>query len=518
MHQAVMAHLGLLIRLSSANRYDILVLCFSSFGFQLKVGSTMQSVLAANLWRRFKTRFVGDRKFYKMTLLLIIPVIVQNTVTNLVNLLDNVMVGNLGTAHMSGVAVANHLVFVFNLSVFGALSGAGIYGAQYAGAGDWKSFRETIRMRLVVSAAITAAAVLILSRWSEPLLSLYLAGEGNPADRAAMLAYGRQYLQIMLWGLFPFALAQCYGSALRETGETRLPMKASVIAVVVNLFFNFVLIFGKMGFPALGVKGAALATVISRFTELAIVGFVAHKERIKFPFFTGLYRPFKIDRTLAKNIGIKGAPLFVNEFLWSAGMITITQILSTKGLAVVGGLNIATTFTNLFGVFFFSIGTAVAIVTGQELGAGRVQSAKAQVWKLLLFSVGISSALGILLSISAGSITQVYNTDAEVRRLAASFMRASAIYMPFQAMANCCYFAIRSGGRTLLTMVFDSIYIWVICIPYTYALVALTGLGIESIYPLSQLIHVLKAALSLAAVSTGFWARNLTSAKTGSKI
>lgn len=471
----------------------------------------MQHSLATkSLWSRFKATFVGDRQFYKMTLLLIVPVIVQNTVTNLVNLLDNVMVGNLGTAHMSGVAVANHLMFVFNLSIFGALSGAGIYGAQYAGAKDWKSFRETLRMRLVVSVGITALATLILMRWQTPLLSLYLAGEGNPADRAAMLAYGQEYLRIMFWGMLPFALAQCYGSALRETGETQLPMFASVIAVIVNLFFNFILIFGKLGFPALGVKGAAIATVISRFAELAIVAFVAHQNRIKFPFFTGLYRRFSIDKTLAKNIAIKGAPLFVNEFLWSAGMITITQILSTRGLAVVGGMNIATTFTNLFGVFFFSIGTAVAIVTGQELGAGNIEGARAQVWKLLLFSVGISSLLGIALMLSAGSITQIYNTETEVRRLAASFMRASAIYMPFQAMANCCYFAIRSGGRTLLTMVFDSVYIWVVCIPYTFALVALTSLGIETVYPLSQLIHILKAALSLAIVSTGFWARNLT--------
>ncbi len=477
----------------------------------------MQSILTQGLWQRFKAKFIGDRNFYKMTLLLIVPVIVQNTVTNLVNLLDNVMVGNLGTTHMSGVAVANHLVFVFNLSIFGALSGAGIYGAQYAGAKDCKSFRETIRMRLVVSLGITAAATFILNKWCTPLLSLYLAGEGNPADSVAMLDYGRQYLRIMLWGFLPFALSQCYGSALRETGETKLPMKASVIAVVVNLVFNYILIFGKLGFPALGVKGAALATVISRFAELAVVAFVAHSNPVAFPFFTGLYRPFKIGKTLAKDITVKGAPLFINEFLWSAGMITMTQLLSTRGLAVVGGLNIATTFTNLFGVFFFSIGTAVAIVTGQELGAGNVRSARDQVWKLLLFSVGISAALGILLSISAGGITQIYNTDPEVRRLAASFMRASAIYMPFQAMANCCYFAIRSGGRTLLTMVFDSIYIWVVCIPYTYALVTFTHLGIETVYPLSQMIHVLKALLSLMAVSTGFWARNLTSKEPDSK-
>lgn len=473
----------------------------------------MQSVLAKGLWPRFKATFIGDRSFYKMALILIIPVIVQNTVTNLINLLDNVMVGNLGTTQMSGVAIANHLMFVFNLSIFGALSGAGIYGAQFAGAKDWESFKEALRMRLLVSVAITAVGTIILTKWSTVLLSLYLGGEGNPADSSAMLIYGKEYLQIMLWGLLPFALTQCYSSALRETGETMLPMGASVLAVCVNLFFNFVLIFGKMGFPALGVQGAALATVLSRVVELAVVVIAAHRNSAKFPFLTKLYRPFRIGRNLAKNITLKGMPLFVNEFLWSAGMITITQILSTKGLAVVGGLNIASTFTNLFGVFFFSIGTAVAIVTGQALGAGDPKLARAQVWKLLFFSVSISATLGVVLASSAGWITHVYNTEAEVRQLAATFMRASAIYMPFQAIANCCYFAIRSGGRTLLTMIFDSVYIWVICVPYTYALVTFTSLGIASIYPLSQLIHVLKAVLSLAVVRTGFWARNLVSSK-----
>ena len=468
----------------------------------------MQS-LTTGMWPRFKAKFIGDRAFYKMALTLVIPVIVQNTVTNLVNLLDNVMVGNLGTTYMSGVAIANQLMFVFNLSIFGALSGAGIYGAQYAGAKNWTSFRETLRFRLIVSTVITALAIIVLTKWPSELLSLYLAGEGDPADSAAMLLYGNQYLKIMLWGLLPFALAQSYSSALREAGETVLPMRASVISLFVNLFFNYVLIFGKLGFPALGVKGAALGTVLSRVAELLVVAGVAHKNLDRFPFMNGLYSSMRIGRDLTKNIMIKGMPLFANEFLCSAGMITITQILSTKGLAVVGGLNIASTFTNLFGVFFFSFGTAVAIVTGQSLGAGDLELAKAQVWKLMFFAVVIASVLGLLLAISAGWITQIYKTEVEVRNLAAAFMRASAFYMPFQAIANCCYFAIRSGGRTILTMVFDSVYVLVICVPYTYALVTFTGLGIEGIYPLSQLIHLLKAVLSLVVVSKGFWARNL---------
>src|SRR5690554_6171300 len=137
----------------------------------------MQSLTVTGLWPRFKAKFIGDRNFYQLALGLVIPVIVQNTVTNLVNLLDNVMVGNLGTTHMSGVAIANHLMFVFNLSIFGALSGAGIYGAQFAGAKNWRSFTETLRFRLLVSAIITGVASFILTRWSTPLLSLYLAGE-----------------------------------------------------------------------------------------------------------------------------------------------------------------------------------------------------------------------------------------------------------------------------------------------------------------------------------------------------
>ena len=374
---------------------------------------------------------------------------------------------------------------------------------------DW-SGPETLRFRLYVSIDHLFSRH-HLHHLACQLLSLYLAGEGNPADSAAMLDYGIRYLRIMLWGLVPFALSQSYSSALREAGETVLPMRATIIAVFVNLFFNYVLIFGKLGFPAMGVEGAALGTVISRVAELLIVAVVSHRHVDRFPFLRGLYRSAHVGKNLAKNIMIKGMPLFVNEFLWSSGMATMTQILCTTGLAVVGALNIAYTFTNLFGVFFFSFGTAVAILVGQSLGAGDEELAKAQVWKLMFFAVSIASVLTVVMVITADWLTQIYNTEVEVRRLAAAFMRATALCMPFNAIANCSYFAIRSGGKTLLTMAFDSIYVWAVCVPYTYALVAFTGLGIEAIYPLSQVVHPLKAILGLVMVSSGRWARNLVS-------
>ncbi len=459
--------------------------------------------------QRFKNTFIGDKAFYRAVFVLILPVIVQNLATNFVSLLNNVMVGTLGTLHMSGVAIANQLIFVFNLTVFGAISGAGIYGAQFAGAKDWESLRQTFRFKLFVSLAITAIGAAILYFGSDKLISLYLTGKGSPADAAGMLEYGKQYTHIMLFGLLPYSITQCYSGTLRETGETLPPMVASVTAVLLNLTLNYILITGRFGFPALGVKGAALATVISRFVELSVVVLWTKFDRKKFFYMKGVYRSLRIGGALALNIASKSMPLLANELLWSLGITTITQIFSTCGLMVVAGLNIASTITNMFNVFFLSMGSAVAVMTGQALGANDIQLARRQVWKLLFFSVSICVVLASALALSAGEIPNVYNTEPEVRRLATAFIRTGALYMTFSAISHCCYFTIRSGGKTFITMLFDSVFTWVVCVPYTYFMVHHSGLGIELLYLLCNLTEALKCSIGLIVVRSGYWARNM---------
>lgn len=469
----------------------------------------MQNSLAPGLWPRFKGTFLGDKPFYRTVLAIILPIIVQHTVSNFVSLLDNVMVGAVGTLHMSGVAIANQLLFVFNLAIFGAVSGAGIYGAQFVGARNWEGFRQTFRFKLIVALIITGICGAILLRWPDALISLYLTGEGSAADAAAMLHYGRQYLNVMLWGLIPFALAQVYSSSLRETGETLLPMASSLAAVVFNVVFNYFLIFGKCGFPELGVTGAAIATVLSRFVELGVVLVFTHVNHRKFFFMKGVYRTLRIGKELAADIAGKSMPLLLNELLWSMGMITITAIFSTCGLMVVAGLNIATTITNLFNVFHLSMGMAVAIMIGQSLGANDITLARKQVWKLIFFSACVSLAIGAVLALCADYIPRIYNADADVRHLAAVFLRTGALYMVFNAIAHCSYFAIRSGGRIFTTMLFDSIYTWVVCVPYTYLMVRYSGLNIEVLYPLCYLTEVVKCFSGLLVVRLGYWARNM---------
>ena len=474
----------------------------------------MQQALFSGAMTRFRNTFIGDKKFYRTVLALVLPVIAQNMLSTFVNLLDNVMVGHVGTVQMSGVAIANQLMFVFYLAIFGAVSGAGIFGAQFAGAGNWEGLRQTFRLKLLVVLGITALGAGLMIFLDDPVISLYLTGEGDVADAAAMLGYGKQYLHLMLFGLLPFVLTQCYSGTLRETGETVLPMVASITAVLFNLLFNYLLIFGKLGFPELGVAGAAIATVLSRFVELGIVVVWTHSHRKKFFFMQGIYRHFHIERKLAGRIAVRSLPLLLNELLWALGMTTLMQIFSTCGLMVVAGLNIASTITNLFNVFFISMGTAVAVMVGQALGANDIPLAKRHAWKLIFFSVCICAVLGAALALSAGVIPNVYRTEPEVRQLATAFMRTSAMYMVFNGITHCCYFTMRSGGKTFITMLFDSVYTWVVSVPYTYLMVRYSGLPIETLYPLCYLTEVLKCTIGIFVVRSGRWAKNMVSHET----
>ena len=194
-----------------------------------------------------RKKYIGNAAFYKMALAVAIPIMIQNGITNFVSLLDNIMVGRVGTEQMTGVAIVNQLIFVFNLAIFGAVSGAGIFGAQYYGKGDWDGVRQTFRFKLLVCTALTVLGACIFLLFGEDLILLYLKGDGSPEQIAASLGYAKEYLLIMLVGFIPFTLSQCYSGTLRETGQTVVPMVSGVVSVVVNLCFNTLLIFGYLG-------------------------------------------------------------------------------------------------------------------------------------------------------------------------------------------------------------------------------------------------------------------------------
>ena len=195
-----------------------------------------------NTYAKFIHRFTGSKAFYKMTLSIAIPIMIQNGITNFVGLLDNIMIGRVGTEPMSGAAIVNQLIFVYNLCLFGGVSGAGIFTAQFFGQQNHDGIRQTVRFKLWTVTVITALATFIFTAFGSDLIRLYLQGNGSAESAAATLHYGRQYLLIMLAGLPPFMLVQAYSSTLRECGQTMLPMKAGITAVFINLILNYILI------------------------------------------------------------------------------------------------------------------------------------------------------------------------------------------------------------------------------------------------------------------------------------
>ena len=450
-------------------------------------------------------KYIGDRNFYKRYIALALPMIMQNAVTNLVSFLDNIMVGQLGTEQMSGVAIVNQLIFVYNLAVFGAVSAASIFGAQYFGKGNHKGHMYSFRFKLYAALTVTALTILLFVTKGESLISLYLTDTSGSGATGAALQYGLQYLIIMMAGLIPFAVNQSYATNIKETGQTLLPMIASFAAVGSNAILDYLLIFGIGPFPELGVQGAALATVIARYIEALMIIIWAHSHREKNRYLKGAYTGFGIPTDELKAIIIKGLPLMMNEVLWAAGMTAVIQCYSIRGLEVVAGLNIATTITNLFNIIYLQLGACISIVVGQYLGAGELEKAKDADNKMIVFSVFCCVIVAVCMLFMGRFFPQIYNTSEEIRALATSFIAVSAIIMPFCSFSHASYFTLRSGGKTMVTFLFDSVFTWIVVVPTAFLLAHFTGLGIVSVYFLVQATELIKVVIGYFMVHSNVW-------------
>lgn len=453
--------------------------------------------------------YIGDREFYKRVLAVAVPIMIQNAITNFVSMLDNIMVGRVGTEQMSGVAIVNQLLFVCYLCMFGAISGAGIFTAQYFGKDDNEGVRYTFRFKLIICAVIVAVTIGIMLTAGNNLIGMYLRGNDDGGDVVAALRYGQEYLLIMLIGLVPMMLSQVYSGTLRECGKTFVPMIAGITAVFVNLGFNYVLIYGKFGAPELGVAGAAIATVISRYVEAIVVIAWTHYKKDEHSYIIGMYRSMRIPKELTVNIIRKGMPLLVNETLWAAGMAVLVQCYSIRGMYVVAGLNICNTIVNIFNVVFFAMGDAVAILVGQLLGAGRMDEARDTARKLIVFGVLCAAVLAVIVYLTSGIFPLLYKPDAYTKDLAIGFTSIAACFMPQTAFLHTAYFTIRSGGKTFITFLFDSVFLWVAAIPVAFILSHFTGLEVFKIYIAVQFADSVKCIVAFILLKKEIWLNNI---------
>lgn len=454
-------------------------------------------------------KYIGDRAFYKTAMTVAMPIMLQNLITNLVNMLDNLMVGSIGTEEMSGVAIVNQLLFIFNLAVFGAMGGVGIFTAQFFGKGDNEGIRYSFRYKIIISVCLALVAIGIFCVFDENLISLYLHDVEAGADIAETLGFAKQYMALMLIGLIPFAISQAFSGTMRETGDTFAPMVIGLTAVVTNCVFNYLLIFGKLGFPVLGVRGAAIATVISRFLECILVIAYMLIRKNRFSYMKGLFSSLYIPADTFAAITRKGMPLLLNEVLWSMSMSTLGIAYSLHGITVVAAYNISSTVTNLFNMAFLSLGSSLGIIVGKLLGAGKYEEAVDTDRKLIAFSMFVSVMMGTALFIVSGYFPGLYNTTDEVKQIATYLIRVCACTGPIVSFANAAYFTLRSGGKTVVTFIFDSGSMWILSVPIAFMGYYVFGLSIFVIFPIVQLLEIVKVILGAILIKKRVWVNNI---------
>ena len=460
-----------------------------------------------------KNSLIGSRSFYRQTFAVALPIILQNLITNLVAMLDNVMVGQLGDAPIAAVSIVNNnLMFVVNVCMFGASAGAGIFTTQFYGSQNYDGIRHTFRFKLLICLLLAAAGCSTLYFASDPLIGMYLNGDHKPELQLQTLECARQYLFIMLIGVPAFAITNAYASSLRECGHPTVPMVAGIVAMCVNLVGNFVLIFGHFGAPKLDAAGAAVATVASRYVEMLILVFWTHLNPKKNPYVKGLYRSMYIPFSLLKSIIIKGMPLLINEAAYTVGMALLNQCYSNRGPDVVAALSISTTLDNLTAVVFRSLGNATGIITGRMLGSGAEKKAVQQHnSKLLALCTAAGVLCGLVMASISGVFPMLFDTeDPEIARIATRLILISSVMMPLQAYIFPVYFTLRAGGKTVITFIFDSGAIWLLMLPPAFLLSRYTGASIFLIFAICNGMDLMKCLLGYFFMRKGDWAQNLT--------
>ncbi len=447
-------------------------------------------------------RYLRDREFYKIVIAVALPLMLQQLATSSVNLLDNLMIGQLGDAALGAVAAVNRFYMIAIFATNGVLAASSIYIAQFFGAKDEEHMKQSFRFAAIVAYLFAIIAFIVAMLFPEQIVGYF-------TDDIIVKSLGGDYIRIAAWTFLFMALTLAISSSMRSIGESHIPLRISVTAVVINGILNYILIFGHLGFEPMGVKGAAIATVIARFIEAALFLYIVIKRH--FPFVTHIKDIFKISKRLVKTIITKATPLAVNELLWSGGMATLFKFYGTRGAEVLSGYSIANTIGDLFFVLFGGMAVASTVLISQPLGADRLEEARDNAYGLLGFSFILAIMFGVLMFISSFIIPSFYNISKEAYYVATTALRfMSGLFWVYMINTE-CYFILRAGGDMKSTMAMDSLYMWFVNLPIVGFFAYYTSIPIITLYLIGQATDLLKMVFSFHLVKKEKWVVNLTS-------
>lgn len=442
-----------------------------------------------------------DGKFQKTVLMIAVPLMLQQLIVSSVNLIDNLMVGQLGDMALSGVSMANRFYMIVWAGVNGMIASSVIYLSQYNGANDTNHMKQSFRFMIVSSYILCIALFIIAFFFPKMVIAFFIKD-------VEVIRLGSAYLKIAAISYLPSVISLCIASAFRALGETKKPLYISVISVLTNAVFNYFLIFGVFGFPKLGVVGAAIATLIARSVEALIYLWMLKVSDM--PFKTKVSNLFTFDFELAKRITIRAFPLCVNEIMWSFGMSTLVRSYSHRGLVVNTAYSMSSTISDLFFVLFGGMATASTVLIGTPLGANKLEEAKENAYKLLGFSLILAGVILVLMFATSYVAPYFYNVSMEAKHLSANFLRIMALFFVLYMFNTSIYFILRAGGDTKSTLFMDSGFMWMLNIPLVMLLAYHTNLHVLIVYAIGQSTDVLKACVSYYLLKKEKWVKNLT--------
>lgn len=397
-----------------------------------------------------------NRNFsYRRILTIAIPIILQNSISSCAALVDNLMVGSLGSEAIGGISIAGQILNVYTFLILGLTAGAGVFGAQFHGAKDTAGVQHCFRLRFLLAESITLLALPLLGFGAPALIRPFLTAQSDPVVWERTMTCAQEYLLLMLAGLPFFALTQCYAATLREGGDVHLPMKAAITGVAVNVLFNYLLIYGVGPFPALGVRGASLATVFSRLVETAVLIVGTHRRKAHHAFAAHLYRFTPIPAALVKNILIKSAPLALNQLMFSLGETLLNRYYATTSADAMVAMNVACTYWNFFATVFISFGSVIGILVGHELGCRAFDKAAQNFRTLHRLTLLIATLTALLYAAAAFPLPGWYAITPLQQQSVRTLMWIQAICMPLVGYAQSAFAALRAGGMTGTTMMID---------------------------------------------------------------
>ncbi|MDY0287814.1 MAG: MATE family efflux transporter [Sphaerochaeta sp.] len=431
-----------------------------------------------------------------------LPVVFQGLLTNSLSFVDTLMIGQLGEKAIAAVGLANQMFFLISLLFFGISSGSSIFLSQFWGAGNEKNIKRVIGLSVTVAFIGASFAAIVSFLFPVSLMHIFTYD-------AVVVSYGVSYLKIVAISYIFTAISNVLSTALRVIGHAKIPLGVALFSLTMNAVGNYLLIFGVGPFPELGVAGAAIATAVSRFSEVALLLYITYK---KHPVLAIKDRTaFSWDKEFIRIVVPTSLPVILNEILWSMGMTTYKIAFSRIGISALAAVNVNEAIANLFFVAMMGVSNATLIMIGIKIGEGRTDLAKLYARRFVIIALVAGIAAGAMQALMAPWFATLFNITDEVRRMAILCLLVNSMLLPIKSINMSVIVGIlRAGGDTRFSMFAEMFGVWAIGVPIAFIAVLVLHLNIWQVYLLLGLEEMAKLVLGLVRVKRGKWITDLT--------